>query len=416
MLLLVPLAGEPKIQPFDGALDNFRVSFGSPVFLCFLLWNRGAPFAVYGFCAGLAVIVFRIGLDVLWGSADLVASALLRGPTFFYYLTYAVCFHIPQGRFSSEKALRVAFWSIFAELCASLVELFAAAQMQGFSLLITPQIIAKLLLIAAFRNFFILSFFFLMQLSRSEARAEAQRRQKEELLLLISNLYEEAVHLQKSQKNAEAVMRDCYGLYESVQSGAPLEAQRLAAALLDVAGQVHEIKKDSQRVCAGLRQLMKGRRFGDFMAAAELFAVVVRSNERYARDLGKDIVFVSSVDRSLPPLHAYTVLSLVNNLIANAVEAVQKSGEIRLCVCRSGEDVEIRVCDNGNGIPPSRLPRLFKVGYTTKFDAEGNQSGGIGLPYVKHLAEELGGRIVVEKMRQGETTFLLSLPLKSLKG
>ena len=37
MLILVPLAGEPKIHPFTGDFANFRVSFGSPVFLLFLL-------------------------------------------------------------------------------------------------------------------------------------------------------------------------------------------------------------------------------------------------------------------------------------------------------------------------------------------------------------------------------------------
>lgn len=43
MLMLVPLAGEPKFHPFNGDFSSFRVSFGSPVFLLFLLWLRSFP-------------------------------------------------------------------------------------------------------------------------------------------------------------------------------------------------------------------------------------------------------------------------------------------------------------------------------------------------------------------------------------
>lgn len=416
MLILVPLAGEPKIQPLSGELSHFRVSFGSPVFMCFLLWNRSAPFVIYGLSAGLAVAVFRVGLDVWFYGLDFAASVPLRSPAFFYYLTYAVCFHLPKSASFVEKALSVAGWSIFAEVCASVAELFVAAQLQGFALQLSPEALAKLFVIAVFRSFFILSFFFLVQLSRSEARAKEALAQKEELLLLISNLHEEAVHLQKSQKNAEAVTRDCYILYEEMRRFAPgREAERLADALLEVAGQVHEIKKDSQRVCAGLCQLMRKRRYGDYIAPQELLDIILHANEKYARSLEKDIELRGRADAALPPLHAYTVLSLVNNLVANAVEAVRQSGRIGVEFVRRGPAVEISVTDDGEGIPPKRLPRLFKVGYTTKFDAQGNSSGGIGLPYVKHLAEALGGRIEVDAVRPGETRFVLMLPLKSLK-
>ena len=43
MLLIVPLAGEPRIHPFGNEFSGFRVSFGSPMFLLFLLWLRNVP-------------------------------------------------------------------------------------------------------------------------------------------------------------------------------------------------------------------------------------------------------------------------------------------------------------------------------------------------------------------------------------
>ena len=59
MLLIVPLAGEPRIHPFGNEFSSFRVSFGSPMFLLFLLWLRNVPMAVSGLAVGIAVVLFR---------------------------------------------------------------------------------------------------------------------------------------------------------------------------------------------------------------------------------------------------------------------------------------------------------------------------------------------------------------------
>ena len=53
MLLIVPLAGEPRIHPFGNEFSGFRVSFGSPMFLLFLLWLRNVPMAVSGLAGGI---------------------------------------------------------------------------------------------------------------------------------------------------------------------------------------------------------------------------------------------------------------------------------------------------------------------------------------------------------------------------
>ena len=96
MLILVPLAGEPKFHPFSGDFQNFRVSFGSPVFLLFLLWLRRVPFLVSGISTGIAVVVFRGLLDVWTGGVSLSAGIWAHAPTFFYYFTYAGFFILPN--------------------------------------------------------------------------------------------------------------------------------------------------------------------------------------------------------------------------------------------------------------------------------------------------------------------------------
>lgn len=68
------------------------------------------------------------------------------------------------------------------------------------------------------------------------------------------------------------------------------------------------------------------------------------------------------------PYHVYMVLSLINNLLANAVEAIEEEGYVSLHVKRKDQFVEFCICDNGPGIAPKQKEIVFTAGYTKKFD------------------------------------------------
>ena len=125
MLILVPIAGEPKIHPFTGDFENFRVSFGSPVFLLFLLWLQSFSRIFLGISAGIAVMIFRACLDIALYGQPIGHAFLIHVPNFFYYFTYALFFALPQLTRKSiyAQALEIAFWAIFAEVFASIAEL-----------------------------------------------------------------------------------------------------------------------------------------------------------------------------------------------------------------------------------------------------------------------------------------------------
>ena len=235
MLILVPLAGEPKIHPFTGDFANFRVSFGSPVFLLFLLWLRPFPRLFTGTCAGITVMLFRTALDVCLYGQPLGASFALHVPTFFYYFGYALFFALPQLTHKSiyAQALEIAFWAIIAEVFASVAELAAMnaiAYQESYQL--TLGMLGRLLLIAVFRCFFILSFFFLFQLYNTEVRLTRKTKEQHRLSLLISSLYEEAFELRCALRSAEDVTHDCYQIYDAVKALAHTPQQQAIAQVL----------------------------------------------------------------------------------------------------------------------------------------------------------------------------------------
>ena len=141
--------------------------------------------------------------------------------------------------------------------------------------------------------------------------------------------------------------------------------------------------------------------------------MIVQSHQKYARSLNKEIAFTIKMESGLPQLHVYTVLSLVNNLVSNAVESIKNTGDINISFSRSGDSLSLRVADNGPGIPPKKRNLIFKPGYTTKFDPSGKPSTGMGLPYIKELAAHLHGSIDLED-NSHETVFIIQLPLQNL--
>lgn len=95
----------------------------------------------------------------------------------------------------------------------------------------------------------------------------------------------------------------------------------------------------------------------------------------------------------------------LDNLLRNAVEAMPQGGTVSLTVELQGEAVHLRVQDQGEGIPPEHLSRIFLPFFTTR-----GRGSGMGLPLVQKVVLAHGGQIRVQS-RPGEgTTFLLTLP------
>ena len=98
------------------------------------------------------------------------------------------------------------------------------------------------------------------------------------------------------------------------------------------------------------------------------------------------------------------------NLLLNACEAVvANGGSIDVALREISGGVEIRVCDNGRGIPESVRGRLFEP-----FVSYGKENGtGLGLTVVQKIIQDHGGDVTVEKTSEEGTTFRLLLPLAS---
>ncbi|MFO7534696.1 MAG: ATP-binding protein [Kiritimatiellia bacterium] len=94
------------------------------------------------------------------------------------------------------------------------------------------------------------------------------------------------------------------------------------------------------------------------------------------------------------------------NVIKNALEALTSGGEIAITVSANEQDVEVAFQDNGAGVDPEAMGRLFEPYFTTK--STGN---GLGLMIVQRIVQEHGGRVEITSEPGKGTAVILFLPL-----
>ncbi|MCC7419078.1 MAG: FHA domain-containing protein [Planctomycetaceae bacterium] len=149
------------------------------------------------------------------------------------------------------------------------------------------------------------------------------------------------------------------------------------------------------------------------MQAADLNATVADVCELMqsrAEECG--VILTADLSQVLPPamFDAENIHRAVLNIVTNAIDAVEGMPEGQVLV-RTGQmqgtdHVYVAVSDNGPGIAPEQLPRLFNIFESTK----GARGTGLGLAVSQKILREHGGEITVESRPGSGSRFVLSWP------
>jgi signal transduction histidine kinase len=95
----------------------------------------------------------------------------------------------------------------------------------------------------------------------------------------------------------------------------------------------------------------------------------------------------------------------VISLLANAIAAPHRSRPVAVVISAEGDEVAVRVVDDGGGVDAAVVDTIFSPFFTTR--ATGT---GLGLPVVKRIAEAHGGRVRLENRPGVGATFVLMVP------
>ena len=187
------------------------------------------------------------------------------------------------------------------------------------------------------------------------------------------------------------------------------------ASILTIARLINEIEISTRRISVLVRSI-KEYSYMDQAAMQEVDVHQGLENTLTVlhHRLKGGINVVREYDQNLPKICAYgsELNQIWTNLISNAIEAMQGKGELRVRTARDMDRVLVEIGDNGPGIPPEVLPRIYDPFFTTKGVGEGT---GLGLDTVCRIIRGHHGEIHVTS-RPGDTRFQVYLPIAQPKG
>ena len=119
---------------------------------------------------------------------------------------------------------------------------------------------------------------------------------------------------------------------------------------------------------------------------------------------------------ALAPDEVADLTTVLGNLVDNAVDAAAGAAEplVELWILVDRDTVNVRVRDNGPGVPEELREAVFVRGFSTKPEVLGGR--GIGLPLVRLICTQRGGTVTVDAADTGGAEFLVKLPLDAPVG
>jgi signal transduction histidine kinase len=151
--------------------------------------------------------------------------------------------------------------------------------------------------------------------------------------------------------------------------------------------------------------------------ATDVCGVLQETTELFSkgfRPTGRRIEVDTSGIVPVPLVHVDSgrLMQVLLNLLNNAVEAINRSStgnRIRVTTAVAEDEgnpwVQIKVSDNGPGIPPALIDRIFEPFFTTR-----QEGSGYGLYLASEIVKEQSGRLIAENNAEGGATFTIGLP------
>lgn len=148
-------------------------------------------------------------------------------------------------------------------------------------------------------------------------------------------------------------------------------------------------------------------------AAVDLGALVEESARTLSRPKVQAVVRVQSTGKVIVLADAPRLRQCIDNLIANAIEQSPEGGTVTVVIATEtrsdGEYARIEVIDEGPGVPPDMVPRMFERLASGKHGAGGL---GLGLYLTKRITDLHGGELKVESTVGKGARFTLALPCR----
>lgn len=237
------------------------------------------------------------------------------------------------------------------------------------------------------------------QISRLEQslllQREAARRQEKQTIRFVENM----AHQMNNALTALQIQLDMLELY--AQDGAPDPLRKSQACMKRLADEMDTILKSSQLAEGKISMAFEAVDLPEELAACrERLGAVAEARGVSVKLEGPERLFLSA--------DPFWLSQALENVIKNAVEHTAPHSEVTVAYADEGRKIRVQVMDQGAGIPPDELGRLFERYHR----GETNKAGyGIGLSMAKDVIDRHHGTISVRNREERGAVFEIVLPV-----
>lgn len=359
------------------------------------------------FVTGIVSPLFRGIIEYTSIKDANIAFSIIK-PEIAFYFTYGILYYLFYYKNDKRKLTRFVFTVFGCDFLSNMVEMSIRTKIIGINI----SIIKWLLIIAAIRSLAVLGIVISMKYYRFFLIKEEHEARYRRLMLLTSSFKSEIYFMNKNISEIEDVMKKSYTAYKIIaENNYPDDLKELA---LDIAKDVHEIKKDYIRVIKGLEEMSRDKVDIEQMNIKDIISILETDIKDYVRTNKLNIELDFDIKADFYVKQHFYLMSILRNLINNSIEAMEgrDKGLLRLFIYEKQNDYVFVVSDNGAGIKESNLDFIYNPGFSTKFDkTTGNIGRGIGLTLVRDLIQNFfKGNITVESKENIGTTFTIKIP------
>lgn len=407
--LFTAFMGQVNFYPFG---TDFRITVRVVIFTFLLLYFHSLSIVPASIFTGISVLAVRVGIDVFIGAACFNDALSRHLPALMYYITYGIIIEGASFRRLFEKPI----YFIVALTTADIVSNF-------FELVIRNQVINKpfdaifstIMLAAVIRSCLVLALFWIIKYYSLFITKEEHQKRYKDLLLLTAKLKSEVFFLKKSMQDIEGAMAKSYSIYNAIKENSPMsgeELEKITEDCLTLSIDIHEIKKDYERIAISIEKLMPTGDTYKTMKMSDIFETIEDIFTRYTEVINKDIKLIFKLENNFRTEEYFIIMSILNNMIQNSIEASFRTDSYIEVKCFFRDDaIVFTIRDNGKGINEKERELVFEPGFTTKFNPEtGQVSTGLGLTHIKMLSDYLNGSVFISNELEGVTEFKLEIP------
>jgi signal transduction histidine kinase len=208
------------------------------------------------------------------------------------------------------------------------------------------------------------------------------------------------------------------GIHQDFQKFKPILHSPQVETILNLVYSIASVQKSALTIAQATTSASK------FILALKTYSYQDNLNQRVQIDLVQSIevallVYHNLIKRNITVVRKYSenitkiqafaedIQQIWTNLIRNAIQAMDYKGTLTIVIEQFEQSVQVRIIDDGPGIPAEIMPRVFEPFFTTKPQGEGT---GLGLSIIRKLIDRNQGKIEISS-QPSQTVVTVTLPI-----